>query len=471
MSAREALPSHVAIAEHWLEHQAPNSGMVPDINRPACMACGWFPRKNVSRSIHKAWSQAGLERCHIIPHALGGSADPANLVLMCRECHVDSPDVADREFMLEWIARREDGTYFTRCHRELDRHPEYLNLLAGVHEGDINLAVDYAGSYVLSSSVSHSGAISPGTYAASAIVGLRKASSVDAATVHRLVEVGELDRQFKAALDVVLAERDAERITAAAIKSHRRSAEVGAIRGRPPYGYRDIRDRTGKITERVKDQASSRNIEEIAQRLLSGEPLPRAVDDFNRRKIAAPGTSKAWTRMIVDRLLRVPHYAGLRVHRGEVVGVGSWQPIFTPEDRDRLISILDSLTRSGAEKYLLSGIAVCSVCGSTVVGVKSKYTSYACSSGSRCVKRSEDFANSVVEDAIVHRLDDAPKSYLGGLSTRAVWESGSASLLDRRAIVRDLVESITIMPVGRGRIQCKDRDAIRVVLRSKDVAA
>ena len=44
-----------------------------------------------------------LERCHIIPDSLGGEDKPENLVLLCKRCHLDNPNVADPEIMWDWL--------------------------------------------------------------------------------------------------------------------------------------------------------------------------------------------------------------------------------------------------------------------------------------------------------------------------------------------------------------------------------
>jgi hypothetical protein len=44
-----------------------------------------------------------LERCHIIPHALGGRNTPDNYVLMCKECHASAPNINDKTAMWDWI--------------------------------------------------------------------------------------------------------------------------------------------------------------------------------------------------------------------------------------------------------------------------------------------------------------------------------------------------------------------------------
>ena len=47
--------------------------------------------------------EKGLERCHIIPDSLGGEDSPSNIVLLCKRCHIDGPNVTDPEIMWDWI--------------------------------------------------------------------------------------------------------------------------------------------------------------------------------------------------------------------------------------------------------------------------------------------------------------------------------------------------------------------------------
>ena len=44
-----------------------------------------------------------LQRCHIVPRALGGSDEPSNLVLLCHRCHREAPNISDPRFMWIWI--------------------------------------------------------------------------------------------------------------------------------------------------------------------------------------------------------------------------------------------------------------------------------------------------------------------------------------------------------------------------------
>jgi hypothetical protein len=44
-----------------------------------------------------------LQRCHIVPGSQGGPYDSSNLVLLCRRCHREAPNVNDPRFMWIWM--------------------------------------------------------------------------------------------------------------------------------------------------------------------------------------------------------------------------------------------------------------------------------------------------------------------------------------------------------------------------------
>lgn len=44
-----------------------------------------------------------LQRCHIIPDSLGGKDEPSNIVLLCKRCHAEGPNVTSPEIMWDWI--------------------------------------------------------------------------------------------------------------------------------------------------------------------------------------------------------------------------------------------------------------------------------------------------------------------------------------------------------------------------------
>lgn len=60
-----------------------------------------------------AMKKKNLNRCHIIPAALGGRDEPSNLILLCRECHKEAPDVLEPSFIWSWIKNTKAKSYDT----------------------------------------------------------------------------------------------------------------------------------------------------------------------------------------------------------------------------------------------------------------------------------------------------------------------------------------------------------------------
>ena len=51
------------------------------------------------------------ERCHVIPHSLGGIDEPSNYRLLCHDCHLENPNVNDPNAMDNWIRSTGIGQY------------------------------------------------------------------------------------------------------------------------------------------------------------------------------------------------------------------------------------------------------------------------------------------------------------------------------------------------------------------------
>lgn len=86
---RKSPPAVSAIVEYWSVRQD-ECGLAVDWAdaHERCWRCGYARR---------------LQCCHIVPHALGGSNTPDNFVMLCVECHLENPNVADPDFMWGWL--------------------------------------------------------------------------------------------------------------------------------------------------------------------------------------------------------------------------------------------------------------------------------------------------------------------------------------------------------------------------------
>lgn len=115
MGKRGTLPSKYKIAEYWRDKLLPNGyPVITDYYEPSCWACGnWIHNEYEGERIRKGdskslWNDSiyELERCHIIPRALGGSDTADNLFLMCPHCHKASPDTTDVDYFFDWVMKR-----------------------------------------------------------------------------------------------------------------------------------------------------------------------------------------------------------------------------------------------------------------------------------------------------------------------------------------------------------------------------
>ena len=108
------MPSRSKIAHYWREKAYQYFDHLMDWGEPSCWACGTFIGSldiDVSNSeeheIFKVWENHNyLQRCHIIPKALGGCNCEANVILLCRRCHKSSPDTRDPVHFVNWVKNK-----------------------------------------------------------------------------------------------------------------------------------------------------------------------------------------------------------------------------------------------------------------------------------------------------------------------------------------------------------------------------
>jgi site-specific DNA recombinase len=103
----------------------------------------------------------------------------------------------------------------------------------------------------------------------------------------------------------------------------------------------------------------------MVDRYLEGQSVKSLTVWLNESGIA-PAVAKSWHTPAVRQILRSGRIAGLREHRGQVIGPAKWPPIITPAERDRVLARMAarSVTKTRAARtYLLSGMLRCGRCG------------------------------------------------------------------------------------------------------------
>lgn len=114
---RGSMPTRQKIADYWTNtdegqeriRQIKESYKI-DVTNLACIdrdiAHCWACNKTIrSGSTGYNVPDLGLQRCHVIPHSLGGSNHPSNLILMCSPCHAASPDTNEELYFWKWFSR------------------------------------------------------------------------------------------------------------------------------------------------------------------------------------------------------------------------------------------------------------------------------------------------------------------------------------------------------------------------------
>ncbi|WP_327017187.1 recombinase family protein [Cryobacterium sp. MP_3.1] len=220
-------------------------------------------------------------------------------------------------------------------------------------------------------------------------------------------------------------------------------AELGEPHGFSPYGYTRILpvgtdgQPTGRVKRDVIHPEHGDVVREAARRTLSGESLRSIVTDYNKRSIHGP-KAKQWNSTILRQILLRPTNAGLRQYQGKVLGLSTTQPLYDVPTHDRLVALLNDPSRksnfSGSSfKYLLSGLAICGLCGGpmrrqigrTVVSkttgaTKRQPASYSCAACYK-VRRNQEAVDELVVELVIARLsqEDAAGLYKTGDSEKA----------------------------------------------------
>lgn len=133
-------------------------------------------------------------------------------------------------------------------------------------------------------------------------------------------------------------------------------ARLGKFAGGPrPFGYDDDGLRL------VEPEASW--YRELFERVTAGEGLWTIARDWSERGIVNRNGRPFGTAALRSMVAR-PRAAGLRQHRGEIIGVGEWEPVVSPEEQARSVAALASRRnlRANTENRsvrLLSGLIRC----------------------------------------------------------------------------------------------------------------
>ncbi len=121
------MPSKANVARYWCEKSTEYFDYSMDWGEPSCWACGIWNEYfdddielEKLKDVFSVWNKHSyLERCHILPTALGGCNCEANLTILCKHCHKVSPDTRNLHLFTTWVKNRK--SHWVHSKEELQR--------------------------------------------------------------------------------------------------------------------------------------------------------------------------------------------------------------------------------------------------------------------------------------------------------------------------------------------------------------
>lgn len=248
------------------------------------------------------------------------------------------------------------------------------------------------------------------------VIDLAEKRGVALASVGGEIDLSTPQGQLTARIKGNVAKHEAQQLARRVKRKMAERAEAGQPHGRIAYGWRreQVYDDQGRrIGSRdVLHPEQAQVIRDAAAAVLAGDSLRGIVARLNAQgEVSLNG--KPWTTTTLRGVLLRERNAGQRVHQGQVVGTGDWEPLHDADTHARLVAVLTDPQRrtsppSSAVRHLLSGLARCSVCAGpmrvlTAGNDGRKSGSYVCQQGYH-VRRSQEGMDALVSALVVGRL-------------------------------------------------------------------
>lgn len=264
-------------------------------------------------------------------------------------------------------------------------------------------------------------------------------------------------RDWRALADeAVDAADESEKISERTTRGKRDAAAEGRPVGRLGYGWKRTYDRRGRAESQIPDPETGPIVKGIIERIAAGDTCGVVARDLNERGIVAAEGGQ-WTDRQVRQLAIRPAYAGLRVHRGKVVGEGTWEPLVPRETWERAHARLTAHPATGTSyvSHWCTGAVLCGLCGGNLRASPRKTgDAYACRDCFK-VSASARGLEGVLEPLILGRLRKADVT----------------SLIAKRSTDAELRAALAEETTLRDRLEEHYREAARGDLSAAGLAA
>lgn len=174
---------------------------------------------------------------------------------------------------------------------------------------------------------------------------------------------------------------ESEKISERTLRGKRKAAKEGRPTGRLPFGWTRVYDDRRRFVKQVPHPEQAPIVREIITDLANGKPAGQIAASLNERGIPTPQKpcepdcerdhrhfppDMRWTDRQVRQLAIRRHYAGRRIHQGQDVGEGKWDPLVDPKVWQAAYNRLtanSSMNNDPRVSHWLTGAVKCSECG------------------------------------------------------------------------------------------------------------
>jgi hypothetical protein len=224
--------------------------------------------------------------------------------------------------------------------------------------------------------------------------------------------------------------------------------EQKAAEGQPHGGTRWFGYEEGAIAQRPSEVAV---IRQMVDRYLAGESQRSLAQWLTDSEVPTVKGGR-WQSSTVRQILAAPRNAGLRIHRGEVVGPGNWEPIIDQATFAKVQARLAdaAVTRKRTPRtYPLSGLVRCGACNNTMYSARrGEVRNYECVAGpdhGGCGRRKvvAGPVEDLVRDAVLYRLDTPELA--AALTGKAEDDTEAAKLSDQLAADHEQLKELAAM--------------------------
>jgi hypothetical protein len=182
------------------------------------------------------------------------------------------------------------------------------------------------------------------------------------ATVTGDVDLSTDNGRMIARIKGAVARAEIDRRSARQKRKMRQMAEAGETwASRRPFGYN------------LDDSVVPKELAAVAsayEMVLAGHSLMSIIRSWNKLGLKSTLGNEFKSQVSVRKILQNPRYAGLRAYNGEILGKAKWSAAVSEDVYQAVCDILaDPARRSGTSTgrvYLLTGIALCGLCGASM---------------------------------------------------------------------------------------------------------